>query len=121
MPLDRTRLLATLDRLAPDMTETLSGFVAAHSPSGAEQPAADYLKRQLLDLGLVCERIALDSRLIQDLPLFSCPGDPDNARYNLLALHLPRGEGGRSLLFNGHLDVVPTGPEALWTRAPATP
>jgi acetylornithine deacetylase len=118
---DRTRLLATIDRLAPRMTEILSAFVAAPSLSGAEQPAAEFFERALTELGLAPERIVLDSSLIEGMPLFSCPCDPDNGRYNLLARHLPRTGGGRSVLFNGHIDVVPTGPEALWTRPPYVP
>src|SRR2546426_4973836 len=118
---DRSRLLATLDRLAPYMTQTLSAFVAAPSLSGAEQPAAEFLEPALQDLGLDSERIVLNSSLIESMPLFSCPCDPDNGRYNLLARHLPRSSGGRSVLFNGHIDVVPTGPESLWTQPPYVP
>ncbi len=110
-----------VDRLVPWMRETLAGFVAARSPSGAEEPAAAFLERVLHDLGLDCERIALDSARIEHLPMFSCPCDPDNGRYNLLARHVPRTGGGRSVLFNGHIDVVPTGPESLWTREPFEP
>ena len=29
--------------------------------------------------------------------------------------------GGRSVLFNGHLDVVPTGPDAMWRQSPYAP
>jgi len=119
--IDREHLLASIERLSPRMTQTLSDFVAAPSLSGAEQPAAAFFEGALADLGLASERIALDSRLIESLPLFSCPCDPDNGRYNLLARHLPRRGGGRSVLFNGHIDVVPTGPESLWTRPPYVP
>ncbi len=114
-------LLSVLDRLTPWMIDTLSAFVAAQSPSGAEQPAAEFLERLLAGLGMDCERIALDSSLLESMPMFSCPCDPDNGRYNLLARHVPRTQGGRSVLFNGHLDVVPTGPESLWTRPPCVP
>lgn len=120
-----TALQQAVADLHDDMVELLSGFVAAASPSGAEQPAADFLETRLLGLGLDCERIVLDSRQIQGSPLFSCPCDPDGGRHNLLARHLPRphatGGRGRSVLFNGHLDVVPTGPEALWTTPPFQP
>ena len=121
-PFPADALLATLDRLMPRMTEMLAAFVAARSPSGAEQPAAAFLERTFEGLGLDAERIVLDSSLLRGLPLFSCPCDPDNGRYNLLARHLPRAATrGRSVLFNGHIDVVPTGPEALWTRPPYEP
>ncbi|WP_017762275.1 ArgE/DapE family deacylase [Pseudacidovorax intermedius] len=108
--------------LTPWMIDTLSAFVAAPSPSGAEQPAADFLEGLMQDMGLDCERIVLDSRQIEGLALFSCPCDPDGGRHNLLARHLPpAGTKGRSVLFNGHLDVVPTGPESLWTAGPYVP
>lgn len=120
-PVTPEALHDAVDALVPWMTETLSGFVAARSPSGAEQPAADFLEQVFAGLGLESERIALDSRLIEASPWFSCACDPDNGRHNLLARHLPHASGGRSVLFNGHLDVVPTGPEALWTRPPYEP
>ena len=112
---------AALDRLMPRMTETLTRFVAAPSLSGQEQPATRFLEQTLADMGLAPERILLDSSLLQGMPLFCCPCDADNGRYNLLARHLPRSSGGRSVLFNGHVDVVPTGPEALWSRPPYEP
>ena len=112
---------AALDRLMPRMTETLARFVAAPSLSGQEQPATRFLEQTLADMGLAPERILLDSSLLQGMPLFCCPCDADNGRYNLLARHLPRSPGGRSVLFNGHVDVVPTGPEALWSRPPYEP
>lgn len=120
VPLTET-LQASVEALVPWMTETLSDFVAARSPSGAEQPAADFLEAVFKDFGLESERILLDSRLIESSALFSCACDPDNGRYNLLARHLPRRSGGRSVLFNGHLDVVPTGPPALWSHPPFEP
>ena len=119
--LDTATLRTTIDRLTPEMIDMLSDFVAARSPSGAEQPAAEFIERTLIDLGLEPERIVLNSSLLESNPLFSCPCDPDNGRFNLLARHLPRSEGGRSVLFNGHLDTVPTGPEALWARDPHEP
>ena len=118
-------LQQAVDDLHDDMVDLLSGFVAAASPSGAEQAASGFLEQQLQHMGLDCERIVLDSRLIANSPLFSCPCDPDGGRHNLLARHLPSprtdGTRGRSVLFNGHLDVVPTGPQALWTTPPFEP
>jgi len=70
--------------LTPYMVETLSGFVAAKSPSGAEQPAVDFLEGALRDLGLTSEHIMLNTAQLKDLPLFSTPccpaGHPSSAR-----------------------------------------
>ena len=105
----------------PYMVDSLSAFVAAASPSGAEQPAAAFMERALGALGLTCERIHLNSDALRGLPLYSPPCCADGGRYNLLAVHEPQQDGGRSVLFNGHLDVVPTGPEKLWRRPPFAP
>ena len=115
------QLQQAVAQLDAEMIDTLSAFVAARSPSGAEQPAADFLEARLQALGLDCERIVLDSDRIRSSPMFSCPCDPDGGRHNLLARHLPRSGRGRSVLFNGHLDVVPTGPEQLWSAPPFEP
>lgn len=107
--------------LTARMVETLSAFVAVPSPSGQEQPAAEFVAVALRKLGLASERIHLNTAELRSLPLFSPPCCPDGGRYNLLAVHRPSGKGGRSVLFNGHLDVVPTGPESMWTRPPFAP
>ncbi len=116
------RIREAVAAIEPWMVATLGEFVAAASPSGAEQPAADFLESVLTGLGLDCERIPLDSSRIRDLPLYSCACDPDGNRDNLLARHLPAdGQRGRSVLFNGHLDIVPTGPASLWKTPPFSP
>lgn len=114
-------IAAAVRALTPYMVTTLSDLVAAPSPSGNEQPAVDVMERLLAELGLASERIVLDSAALRSLPLYSPACCPDGGRYNLLATHRPAARGGRSVLFNGHLDVVPTGPESMWRRPPFAP
>ncbi|WP_423196106.1 MULTISPECIES: ArgE/DapE family deacylase [unclassified Cupriavidus] len=114
-------IAAAVRALTPYMVTTLSDLVAAPSPSGKEQPAVDVMERLLAELGLASERIVLDSAALRSLPLYSPACCPDGGRYNLLATHRPAARGGRSVLFNGHLDVVPTGPESMWRRPPFAP
>lgn len=114
-------IAAAVRALTPYMIETLSQLVAAPSPSGQEQPAVAVMERALQDLGLEPERIYLNSDSLKHLPLFSPPCCPDGGRYNLLAAYRPPVPGGRSVLFNGHLDVVPTGPDAMWRQSPYAP
>ncbi|WP_454724399.1 MULTISPECIES: ArgE/DapE family deacylase [Cupriavidus] len=114
-------IAAAVRALEPYMVRTLSDFVAAPSPSGQEQPAVAFMEGALRELGLESERIYLRSDALKDLPLFSPPCCPDGGRYNLLATHRPATRGGRSVLFNGHLDVVPTGPESMWRQSPFAP
>ncbi|GAB3564539.1 ArgE/DapE family deacylase [Spelaeicoccus albus] len=44
----------------------------------------------------------------------------DNA-VNVVGTYRPDSEDGRSLILNGHVDVVPTGPEQTWARSPWEP
>lgn len=47
------------------------------------------------------------------------PGHNYENRYNLYARF--KGQGGRSLLFNGHMDTMPAGDESLWSDPPHAP
>ncbi|CAG2142043.1 ArgE/DapE family deacylase [Cupriavidus plantarum] len=119
--LTKSSIAEAVRELVPYMVETLSDLVAAPSPSGNEQPAVDVMERALQDLGLPSEHIVLNTAALKDLPLYSPSCCPDGGRYNLLATHRPATRGGRSVLFNGHLDVVPTGPASMWRRDPFAP
>lgn len=103
------------------LTQALFALVNARSPSGQEQAACEAMESLLQALDLPCERIPMDTASMSAHPLFSCPCNPDGGRYNLLAQWEPAPDtasAGINVLFNGHLDTVPTGPEALWSSAP---
>lgn len=38
-----------------------------------------------------------------------------------MATRTPKEGKGKTLVFNGHVDVVPTGPHQLWTNPPFSP
>ncbi|WMD20587.1 ArgE/DapE family deacylase [Achromobacter seleniivolatilans] len=116
--LDQGQIAEAVGKLRQYMTDTLTGFVQCRSLPGQEMSAAEFLEDALADLGLSSERIALRTEEIQNLPLYSPACCPDGGRYNVLARHEPRSAAGRAVLFNGHLDVVPTGPHELWDAAP---
>lgn len=109
------------------LVEALFRLVRSPSLSGQETPACETMEALLNELGLATERLPMNTADMAAHPLFSCPCNPDGARYNLLAVMEPPCAEARndaangSLLFNGHLDVVPTGPESLWRQAPFEP
>lgn len=127
VPLKLPELSAVLEKLQPSMIDLLSRLVTAESLPGAEQPAVQVAEQEMARLGLPCQRIALVDDHLKHEPLYSPSWKPDDQRFNLLALHRggtgPRNRSrpGRSLLFNGHLDVVPTGPVSMWRRPPFEP
>ena len=67
------------------------------------------------------DRWAIDVEKIENHPGFSpVKVDYSNA-INVVGTHQPGTIQGRSLILNGHVDVVPTGPLEMWARPPFEP
>lgn len=110
-------------RLRDRSVDLLCDLVREPSLLGAEQGAQARIADVFVGLGLEVERFELDLDAIRDLPGFSPPVIQDHAgRENVVGLHRPAGApSGRSLILNGHIDVVPPGDAALWTSPPFVP
>lgn len=95
----------------------LSELIQISSLSGHEQEAMKFLYDQFRSLDLMVEKQEMTDAIIHD-PDYSTPV-PDlkyNGRYNLRIVRKGTG-GGRVLLFNTHVDVVPPseGMEEPWS------
>jgi len=86
----------------PDPVDVLSRLVACPSVTPDDAGAFAYLEGVFGAAGWRTERVT-----------FSAPGTADVA--NLVAT---AGSGAPHLAFNGHVDVVPPGDAALWSRPP---
>ncbi|MEZ0168323.1 ArgE/DapE family deacylase [Microvirga sp. TS319] len=97
--------------------ERLRRLVRADTTLGRERQGQEIMADIFAEMGLAVETFDVDLSAIRDLPGFSPPVMPDYAnRPNVVARHAPRGRpAGRSLIFNGHIDVVPPGEASLWT------
>lgn len=96
-------------------------LVRIPSQRGQEHLAQERVFRELEQRGYGMDRFAIDIDSIQDHPGFS-PVDVDYSNaINVVATHTPRQTRGRSLILNGHIDVVPTGPREMWSRDPYDP
>ncbi|MHC5654513.1 ArgE/DapE family deacylase [Stappia sp. ICDLI1TA098] len=85
---------------------------------GAEKPAQDFIAGELERRGYAVDSFAIDLDKIHDHPGFS-PVDVDYSEaVNVVATHRPQVETGRSLILNGHMDVVPEGPHEMWDVSP---
>jgi acetylornithine deacetylase len=88
---------------------------------GQEMTAQDFLFGEMKKRGLAMDRWAIDVADIESHPGFSpVKVDYTNA-INVVGTHRPRAENGRSLILNGHVDVVPVGPLDMWSRPPFEP
>lgn len=93
-------------------------LVRCPSTRGQEASAQDVMAHAARDFGYAVDRFQIDPEEIKSHPGFS-PVDVsyDNA-WTVVASWRPESPTGRSLILNGHVDVVPIGPRQMWTRAP---
>ena len=91
------------------------------SVRGREQTGQDFLADRYRERGYGLDRWALQVEEIARHPGFSPVTIDYENSFNLVATHRPREDKGRSLILNGHVDVVPVGPLDMWTHPPFDP
>jgi len=103
--------------------EALCALVREDSRLGQEQAAQDHMAETFASMGLEVDRFAVDLDAIRDRPGFSPPLLDYEGRENVVGIHRPASPApdGRSLILNGHIDVVPPGAERLWSHPPFEP
>jgi len=72
---------------------------------------------KLQSLDLQSDTIPVKFDDIKDHPAFNDDGFSPDSRINVIG-QWNSNKKGKSLILNGHVDVVPTGPEKLWTESP---
>lgn len=102
---------------APHAFELLASLVAQPSLRGSEGEAQEVIAAALTDLGFEVERLAIPESIGDD-DLAGVPALSYEGRFDVLA-RMPH-DGGRSLLLNGHIDVVPAN-DATWSSPPFVP
>src|SRR3954470_7106108 len=112
------QVLAAVAEGEAEMEALLSDLVRARPLFGAEADGQDVMRRALAGLGLDPVDVPLDPAALRTSPAAS-PFSWDVAgKASVVARWPPAGEGGRSLILNGHVDVVSAAPEALWSVDP---
>ena len=124
IPLDpgaHRAILAAVDGLRDDAVALLARLVRHRSLLGEEAGCLGEMEGVFAGLGLDPWRVPVDAAALADAPGFSPPLIPYARRDNVVALHRPRDARGRSLMLQGHVDVVPEGAADLWTTPPFDP
>ncbi len=116
-----SEILAAVDAGFDAQVSYTRDLVRFPSLRGQEHTAQDFVFESLKGRGLAMDRWAIDVSDIDRHPGFS----PVKVNYanaiNVVGTHRPREEKGRSLILNGHIDVVPEGPRDMWSRHPFDP
>jgi acetylornithine deacetylase len=120
-PALEAEIIAAVENLQGDMVELATTLVRFPSLNGAEAGAQDFMEGLFRGMGLATERFEVRDADLKNLPGYSPSVGQWERHDNVVAIHHPRIAGGRSLILNGHIDVVPIGAEELWSRPPFDP
>ena len=102
-----------------EMLDLLASLVEAPTTLGDEEPGQvlmEHAFRDLLELEPV--DIPMDAGALRAHPLAAPFSWDVSGKRNVVADWPPSGSGGRSLVLNGHIDVVPPASEKLWRTPP---
>lgn len=119
---DVTDIKRAVGNLRGEATALLSDLVRHPSLLGEEKSAQDFVRGVFEDMDLQVDEFAIDEAKLKQHPGYSPSIISYEDRHNIVGIHQPRGATrGKSLILNGHIDVVPVGAERLWTRPPFEP
>lgn len=104
----------------------LSDLVRFDSTLGNEGKSAiqAYMEETFSKLGMKVDRFPISLEDIKGLQGFSPVDWSYEGKENVVGVHTPKskeGTKGKSLIINGHVDVVPTGPSHLWQVTEGNP
>jgi len=109
-----------VERGFDDTVGFLADLVRVPSLLGGEEPAQQLVEARLGDLGLEIQSVVPDPEQLAERPDSGIPLMSYEGRRSLIGT-LGEG-GGRSLVLNGHVDVVSAEPLDRWSRsAPRSP
>ncbi len=115
------QIWAAVDAEAEWMVDVLERLVRAPTVLGNEAPGQVVMEDTFRDLGLDPTDLPLDPDALRADPHSSPFSWNVTDKRNVVATWEAAGNGGRSLILNGHVDVVPPAAETLWTTSPYDP
>ena len=116
------RLRAAVDQGFARQTAFYADLVRFPSIRGEEAACQDWIAGELRTRGYDVDRYTLADVDMTNLPGFSPVMDTDYTRaVQVVGTRRAPEPTGRSLILQGHVDVVPPGPLELWTTPPFEP
>jgi acetylornithine deacetylase len=113
------RVWAEIERREDELIDLVAELVRRPSPLGAEAEAQAFVAEHLRQSGLDVDVWEFDEAL-KSLPNAGDSGVPFAGRPNVAAV-IPGSGGGRSLIVQGHIDVVSPEPVEAWSHDPWQP
>ena len=115
------RILDAVDAGFDAQLATTRDFVAIPSTRGAEGPCQDMIGDLLRQRGYEVDDWHIDVGDLRDLRGFGPIEHDFSTARSVVGTYRPANNAGRSLILQGHCDVVPTGPLDMWETPPFAP
>jgi len=112
---DERDVLAAVDTDA--LVRLASDLIAIETVNGDEVAGQHFVEGVLAGIGADVETWSIDMDALSQHEAFSAEVDHPDA----LGVVGTVGDGGRTIMLNGHIDVVPVGDPADWTTPPFAP
>jgi acetylornithine deacetylase len=112
-------ILASTTEEQSAIEQLLIDLVGAPTVLGQEQPGQEIMRAAFADLGLEPQHVPLDAAALRAHP-GAAPFSWDvSGKANVVCRWGPtEARGGRSLILNGHIDVVSPEPSDMWSSPP---
>ena len=120
-PALRDRIIASVDAGFDEQIAFTQDMIRHPSTRGNEHTIQDFMFRAMKARGLTMDRFVMDEAQILRHPGAALFSDTHSTAPIVVGIHHPREEKGRSLILQGHVDVVPEGPLDMWTHPPFEP
>jgi len=109
----KEKVLELIDRRKESIIEFLQKLVSFPSVTGDEWEIQNYIAGKLGEMGLDTDIWEPSHEELKEHPAYVPVKKGYEKRPNVVGIYKGSG-GGRSLLFNGHVDVIPPGPDDSW-------
>src|SRR3990170_8865063 len=106
----------TVDKKRDDIVDFCVNLIRIPSVTGDEKEIQKFVAGHLTNIGLEVNTWEPDTLKMKDHPEYIDTGKNYVNRPNVVGVH--RGRGGKSLLLNGHTDVVTPEPVNKWSHHP---
>lgn len=115
---DRARIVRAVEERTPEIAAFLQRLIQFDSETGKEGPIQDFIAGTLRGMGLEVDQWVPDLQELAKHPAYiPAEGRDFTGRPNVVGIH--RGDpAARSLLFNGHVDTIPSQPVSEWAFDP---
>ncbi len=117
----KKKILDAVDAGFDAQLATTRDFVAIPSTRGAEGPCQDMMADLLRQRGYEVDDWHIDVNDLKDLRGFGPIEHDFSKARTVVGTYRPATNAGKSLILQGHCDVVPAGPLEMWETPPFSP